>query len=67
MENDEDIVNTANAAWLAEYGEWLADRAKISAAEEAGDADPDDWAESDDSGIELLHAARHLLGPGEEA
>jgi hypothetical protein len=55
---------TEHIAWLAEYDAWLAERARVVAAEEAGNADPDDWSASDDSGIELLHDVVCLLKRG---
>jgi hypothetical protein len=48
-------------ALLARYEEWAADRTRVSAAEETGTADPDDWAASDDAAVELLRdIAAHL-------
>lgn len=50
------------AAFKVAYEDWCRDRTLLSAQEDSGDADSDDWHDSDDVGIDLLRAAAELLG-----
>jgi hypothetical protein len=48
-------------SWLDEYRLWSADRAAQTAAEDAGKADPDQWAYIDDAGCDLAERAAEGL------
>lgn len=46
---------------IAAYDEWHAEREDLSIQEEHGEADSDDWHDSDDVAVDLLHEAVEAL------
>jgi hypothetical protein len=49
------------ASWLDEARGWAEHRSEVSAAEDAGTADADDWAHSDDQAAVLVQGALSAL------
>ena len=46
------------------YRDWITDRIKLSAQEEKGTADPDEWTANDDAAVDLLKQAADALANG---
>lgn len=52
------------AAFVDAYREWTTDRIKLSAQEDEGEADADEWAASDDTAVVLVKLAAVTLANG---